>query len=276
MKKVLVILNFLCLIALGQAQVGINTTTPNSHAALDINSQIATNTYGGMMPPKITIAQRDAMTLTSADDGLLAYVTLANGDRCLQLYNGSTLTWESIKCITTPVSTPGVVFLETFGTPAATTLVSAYETSNGFDNDGFTFSSSSSPEVDLRTSTVSNTTGASGSGNAFFGTATSNIRNLLIDGISATSYTSPLTLQILINKSTTASDASELIIEYYNSATASWVSASTTLPTGAGTASGTWYERVLSTTVPNTITQIRISKTAAIDFRIDDIKLYKP
>lgn len=272
MKKLLFLLNFLGVMVFCHAQVGINTTSPSSAAVLDLNSNMGSS-YGGFLPPRMTVAQRDAMTLTSAEDGMMAYVTFTTGERCLQLYNGSTMMWESIQCFSVPVSTPGIIFTETMGNPTGNPTVSTYETANNFDNDSFTFSSTA-PECDLRTANPSNTTGASGSGYIFMGTATSNARNLLITGITAGAYTSPLTLQLLISKSTTASNASELVIEYYNSATSSWVDVSTTLATGSGTT--IWYEKVLSTTVPNTITQIRLTKNSTVQFLIDDIKLFKP
>lgn len=271
MKKLLFLLSFLSFITFSEAQVGINTTSPNSNAVLDLNSNMGSS-YGGFLPPRITVAQRDSMTLTSADDGMIAYVTFTTGQRCLQLFNGSTLAWESIQCFDVAITTPGIAFVETVGTPSATTVISTYETANGFDNDACTFSSSSSPEADVRTTTPSTTTGASASGNIFF--SASGARNLLIQNINVSSYASPLTLQLLIYKGTTASSGSELTIEYSTNGT-TWTDVSVSLPTGAGTA--IWYEKVLSTTVPNTIQQLRFTKSAAaVDFRIDDIKIIKP
>lgn len=270
MKKIFIVLHFLCIFSLSQAQVGINTTSPSSRAALDVNSQINGSTYGGFLPPRITLAQRNAMPVTAADDGMIAYVTLVDGSRCLQLFNGATLAWENIQCFAAAPSTPTDAFSETFGTPGATTIISVYETANGFDNDACTFSSSGT-EVDVRTSLPSSTSGASGSGNVFFANGT---RNLLVQGINVTAFTSPLTLQLLIYKGATASTGSELTIEYSVDGS-TWVPVTVTdLPTGTGTTG--WYQRVLSTTVPNTIQQIRFNKTAAMEFRIDDIKIIEP
>src|SRR6478672_1303478 len=217
MKTLLLLLNFLGAIMFCEAQVGINTTSPSSNAVLDLNSNMG-STYGGFLPPRMTVTQRDSMTLTSADDGMMAYVSgFSNGDRCLQLFNGQTLAWETIQCFSAPSATPGVAFLETVGAPAATTLISVYEAANGFDNDACTFSSSSSPEADVRTTTPSTTTGASGTGNIFF--SASGARSLLITGINVSAYTAPLTLQLLIYKGTTGTTGSELTIEYSTNGT---------------------------------------------------------
>jgi hypothetical protein len=275
MKKIVFLLSFIGFITFCEAQVGINTSTPSSNAVLDLNSHIGGTSYGGFLPPRITVAQRDLMPVTAADDGLIVYVTLADGSRCLQLYDGLNSTWEIIKCTPVPIPTPVTAFLETVGTPGAITVISAYEAANGFDNDSATFSSSSSPEADVRTSTPSNTIGASASGNIYFGTATNGTRNVLIQDINVTAYASPLTLQLLIQKGTNGSNGSELTIEYSTDGT-TWTNVSVTnLPTGGGTS--IWYERVLSTTIPNTIQQIRFSKTSATaDFRIDDIEIIEP
>ena len=54
----------------GFAQTGIGTTTPNASAKLDINS-----TDKGLLIPRMTKAQRDAITLSAAANGLLVYQT---------------------------------------------------------------------------------------------------------------------------------------------------------------------------------------------------------
>ena len=61
------------------AQVGIGTKNPAPSAALDV-----TSTTKGFLPPRLTTAQRDA--ITSPAHGLTIYNTSAN---CLQLWNGS-------------------------------------------------------------------------------------------------------------------------------------------------------------------------------------------
>ena len=83
MKKLLLLLNIVLLVATGNAQVGINTTTPGTNSVLELNSLFSGGTYGGFMPPRITSAQRDGIAVTAADDGLIAYVTFSDGSRCL-------------------------------------------------------------------------------------------------------------------------------------------------------------------------------------------------
>ena len=125
MKKIVFLLHFLSIIVFSHAQVGINTTAPSSNAVLDLNSNFGGSSYGGFLPPRVTIAQRNLIPVTAADDGMIVYVSgFANGDRCLQLFNGSTMAWQSIQCFAVAITTPGVAFLETVGTPAATRICS--------------------------------------------------------------------------------------------------------------------------------------------------------
>jgi uncharacterized protein (TIGR02145 family) len=61
------------------AQVGIGTSTPNASAELDVSS-----TTKGFLPPRLTAAQRDA--ITSPAVGLVIFNTSTN---CLNFYNGA-------------------------------------------------------------------------------------------------------------------------------------------------------------------------------------------
>ena len=65
------------------AQVGINNENPDASAALDI-----TSTTGGLLIPRMTETQRDA--ITSAATGLMIYQT--DGTPGFYYYNGSS--WE--------------------------------------------------------------------------------------------------------------------------------------------------------------------------------------
>ena len=53
-----------------KAQVGIGTTTPSANSALDISS-----TNSGILIPRLTTAQRNAIVPFSSDKGLLVYDT---------------------------------------------------------------------------------------------------------------------------------------------------------------------------------------------------------
>ena len=70
------------------AQVGINTETPDASAALDIVS-----TTGGLLVPRMTAAQRDA--INSAATGLMIYQT--DGTAGFYYYNGSS--WSEVGAI---------------------------------------------------------------------------------------------------------------------------------------------------------------------------------
>jgi hypothetical protein len=61
------------------AQSGINTTTPDTSAILDVFS-----TNKGFLPPRLTTSQRNAITSPAA--GLMIYNTTVN---CLQWFNGT-------------------------------------------------------------------------------------------------------------------------------------------------------------------------------------------
>ena len=276
MKLKSLIIHIALLTTLANAQVGINTSTPNSNSVLELNSHFSSGNYGGFMPPKLTIAERDAIPVTVADDGLMAYVSgFAAGERCLQLFNGSKLTWESIQCFEVP-SVPLVVWLETMGNPSATTNATTYTGYSTLPASTFTSGSSTKPTV-ASTAPVSSTIGGSGAGHLFF-TGGAN-RELIIGGINVSSYTGPLKLELLIYKALDTGTGSELVITYFNSTTSSWIPVTVTdLPTGTGTG-GIWYSRTISLTVPNSITQISFSRTAAAggpDYRIDDIKITRP
>lgn len=61
------------------------------------------------MPPRVTLAQRNAIPVTAADDGML--VMLTNGTtRCLQIYNGTANSWESIYCLNNAPVASSVAF----------------------------------------------------------------------------------------------------------------------------------------------------------------------
>lgn len=68
MKTTLILLTFLCSLFYAEAQVGINTITPDPSALLDIES-----TDKGVLIPRMTQAQRNL--ITSPVDGLLIYQT---------------------------------------------------------------------------------------------------------------------------------------------------------------------------------------------------------
>ena len=84
MKKPIFLLPIFVLLQLClYAQVGIGTATPNASAKLDI-----TSTTQGLLPPRMTTTQRNAIALPAT--GLTIYNTTINA---FQVYNGTT--WYS-------------------------------------------------------------------------------------------------------------------------------------------------------------------------------------
>ena len=278
MKKLLLLLNIVLFAAAGYAQVGINTTTPGANSVLELYSQFSDGTYGGFMPPRITEAQRNTIPKTLANDGLMAYVTFPDGTRCLEILNGATLTWIDLTCVT-----PNIVWQETVGTASSTILATVHHSNGGFDHSStctYTNTTSTGPSVQ-NTAPISTSVYPNASGSYYLYFASGANRGMTIGNIDLTSQTGPFTLQVLIYKGTDTFDGSQLNIDHSVDGI-TWTNVnlsaanSNLLPTGTGTA--TWYQRTLSTTIANTLKYIRIAKTSAVacDFRIDDIRIYKP
>ena len=84
------------------AQVGVGTITPASSSMLEISgSSDGGLSFGGLMPPRVpTIANRNSISTTLADKGLILFVDETD---CLQLWNGSA--WENIHCLNTTLPT---------------------------------------------------------------------------------------------------------------------------------------------------------------------------
>ena len=83
MKKLFTLLAAVLITATTFAQIGINNENPDASAALDI-----TSTTGGLLMPRMTAAQRDA--ISSPASGLMIYQT--DGTAGFYYYNGSS--WE--------------------------------------------------------------------------------------------------------------------------------------------------------------------------------------
>ena len=86
MKQIFILIAAVLLTASTYAQVGIGTTNPNTSAALDI-----TSTTKGLLPPRMTTAERDA-SIKSPTAGLLIYNTTTNA---LEIANSSSL-WVNL------------------------------------------------------------------------------------------------------------------------------------------------------------------------------------
>ena len=84
MKKylVLIVLAFLVITITGYSQVGVGTTNPNASAVLDV-----TSTSKGLLPPRMTDAQKNAITSPVA--GLMLWCTNCGTNGQMQVFNGS-------------------------------------------------------------------------------------------------------------------------------------------------------------------------------------------
>jgi hypothetical protein len=77
------------------AQVGIGTTTPSDAAMLEVSGETTTGNFKGFMPPRVgTEANRDAISPTINDAGLLVFVQSTG---CLDIWNGTA--WENVYCL---------------------------------------------------------------------------------------------------------------------------------------------------------------------------------
>jgi hypothetical protein len=92
MKNIFALLAAVLLTATTYAQIGINNENPDASAALDI-----TSTTGGLLPPRMTTTQRDAI---SAAKGLVLFNTTTN---TLQINEGdaTTANWVSLSAAAT-------------------------------------------------------------------------------------------------------------------------------------------------------------------------------
>ena len=98
MKNIFTLLAAVLFTATTFAQVGINNENPDASAALDI-----TSTTGGLLIPRMTETQRDA--IASAATGLMIYQT--DGTAGFYYYNGST--WSEVGANSTTYSIGDIV-----------------------------------------------------------------------------------------------------------------------------------------------------------------------
>ena len=98
MKQFFTLLAAVLLTATTYAQIGINNENPDASAALDI-----TSTTGGLLIPRMTETQRDA--ISPAATGLMIYQT--DGTAGFYYYNGSS--WATLGVATSPTYNIGEV-----------------------------------------------------------------------------------------------------------------------------------------------------------------------
>lgn len=71
-------------------QVGINTSTPNTKSALDVVSK---NNNTGILIPRLTTVERDAIGAAATEDGLTIYNT---DEKCYNYYQSTNSAWLSL------------------------------------------------------------------------------------------------------------------------------------------------------------------------------------
>jgi len=99
MYFVVLLINSFC-----YAQVGINTTNPSVASVLHVNSTSNNIDYGGFLPPRVTLSQRNDIPASSTDDGMIVFL-IEPGLRCLQIYNAQETQWEDVYCMQNDVFT---------------------------------------------------------------------------------------------------------------------------------------------------------------------------
>jgi hypothetical protein len=93
MKGFLTLLLFLQFL-IGTGQVGIGTVSPNTSSALDV-----TSTSKGLLPPRMTKAQRNAISMPAA--GLMIWCTDCSAFGEMQVFNG--IFWFALSTTTTGI-----------------------------------------------------------------------------------------------------------------------------------------------------------------------------
>jgi hypothetical protein len=107
MKKLLIFAVLAATSLISYAQVSIGTVTPDASAALDV-----TSTTGGLLPPRMTGAQRNVISTAVAAAGLIVYCTDCGANGELQLFDGAS--WVNmVGDAAVPVSIPSVTSLTT-------------------------------------------------------------------------------------------------------------------------------------------------------------------
>lgn len=92
MKNVLtIVLLFITLTVF--TQVGINTTTPSGNSVIDIKSSNDGVNFGGLLPPRVTLAERDMISPDATDEGMLVYVMNPPNSQ-LQIWDGTA--WQTL------------------------------------------------------------------------------------------------------------------------------------------------------------------------------------
>lgn len=150
---------FLLLLLFGNyflyAQVGIGTTSPSESSMLEINSEASDGSFKGMMPPRVTVAQRDLINPTDADTGLMVFVNDPDASIYgLQVYNGTF--WENIYLLQNSVQPTEVSFTitETSQSESDAAIDLEFNITNPSATNGLTLTVAASSYADLAETTA--------------------------------------------------------------------------------------------------------------------------
>ncbi|RXG27806.1 lamin tail domain-containing protein [Leeuwenhoekiella palythoae] len=150
---------FLLLLLFGNyflyAQVGIGTTSPSESSMLEINSEASDGSFKGMMPPRVTIAQRDLINPTDADTGLMVFVNDPDASIYgLQVYNGTF--WENIYLLQSSIQPTEVSFTitETSQSESDVAIDLEFNITNPSTTNGLTLTVAASSYADLAETTA--------------------------------------------------------------------------------------------------------------------------
>ena len=150
---------FLLLLLFGNyclyAQVGIVTTSPSESSMLEINSEASDGSFKGLMPPRVTVAQRDLINPTDADTGLMVFVNDPDASIYgLQVYNGTF--WENIYLLQNSVQPTEVSFTitETSQSESDVAIDLEFNITNPSATNGLTLTVAASSYADLAETTA--------------------------------------------------------------------------------------------------------------------------
>lgn len=152
-KKITLVMAILCSLYSNGQNIGIGTSNPNASAQLDVNS-----TSKGLLPPRMTYAQRNA--ITNPAQGLIVYCTDCGPNGEMQCFNG--VQWMSMVVgpATVPIFVPTVITGTITGIADVGASAGGNISSNGgaaVTARGVCWSTSPNPTVDLTTKTIDGT-----------------------------------------------------------------------------------------------------------------------
>jgi hypothetical protein len=230
-----------------------------------------------------------AVTYTSSNTGVATIdgstVTLvAAGTTVITASQAGDGNYEAATSVQQTLLVSTAIFAENLGTPSATTAITTYANGTApatFQNKGtLTYSNGGqAASADIRSTSASvaaDYAGASGGGNAFFSSSTTNGSiGFAIEGINASAYKN-LSLTYSYRK-TSSSVLPSLSVDYWNGN--AWQTVANTagdLFTQASNASIKWYvAKSLSLPAGASINglKLRFVKSGSTEIRIDDVKL---